>query len=158
MCLWCNGYCPKSDECCTMITCGCCTSSKGCISFIESKCGETTMLVLNLIAIAAQIVCIVFRFVYILIGTEVAKAFFYILSAYLVIFEVLFVMSIFKIKKIRHFFVFLNGYMGKGLFIIFNALLILEVKNTLEICLGTLMIIIAVIDIRVGFALCCREK
>jgi hypothetical protein len=133
----------------------CCKSMGKCCSFVQTKCGERMMLVLNLIAIAAQIVCIVYRFVYHLIGTSTAKFFYYLLSAYLIIFEILFLMSLLKIRKIRHFFVFLNGYMGKGMFIVFTTLLILETKTALEICLGIVMFVIAALNIIIGFASCC---
>lgn len=95
-----------------------------------------------------MLVCIVFRFVG--FREPGTSFFFYMLTIYLLIFIAMFVAALFKVKRITLYFTFLNSQVGRGFYIVFITLLILEKKAPLEIILGILLMIIAVLNVIVG--------
>jgi uncharacterized membrane protein len=134
------------SECCQSCK-SCWEGFKKCTTWIRSKTNARVILVLNLIAIAMMIVCIVYRF----IGFTPGVSFFFcMLTIYLALFIILFVLILFKVALFAKYFNFLNSYIGKGMFIIFLTLLILERKTALEIILGICLLIIAIINLVVG--------
>ena len=72
------------------------------------------------------------------------------LTIYLALFIILFVLVLFKVALFTKYFNFLNSYTGKGFFIVFLTLLIFERKTALEIILGICLFLIAIIDVIVG--------
>jgi uncharacterized membrane protein len=89
--------------------------------------------------------------VYRFIGFTPGVSFFFcMLTIYLALFIILFVLILFKVALFAKYFNFLNSYIGKGMFIIFLTLLILERKTALEIILGICLLIIAIINLVVG--------
>lgn len=109
------------------------------------------MLVLNLIAAAMIIVCIAYRFIYVKKKEDGANVFFAILTVYLALFILILILAEFKIRFIRKYFNFLDRKIGRGFFIFFMGLLILDKTSALEIILGIFILLIAIINIGVGW-------
>lgn len=118
------------------------------------KCNDKLMTVLNLIAAVMIIVCGVMRFVYFskrkqADGNDIkVNVFDIILSLYILIFIVILVLAEFRVVLIRKYFNFLDRKMGRGWFILFMGLLILEKVTALEIALSIFILLIAVINTR----------
>ena len=77
--------------CCTTC-CPCCDKLS---RFVQTKCSDRMMIVLNLLACAMMITCIVFRFVYFASGGN--TFFFLVLTIYLALFMILLVLAEFRI-------------------------------------------------------------
>jgi hypothetical protein len=110
------------------------------------------MIALNLVAAALMITCVVFRFIYYTDnGASEFKFFSFILTIYLALFVILLVLAEFRVQKIRTYFDVLDSKWGRGWFILFIALLVLEVHTALEVILCILAILIALFNMLVGW-------
>ena len=128
--------------------CSCCPCCDKVHSFIERRCTDRMMIAMNIIACAMMVVCIVFRFVYFAKGGN--TFFFLVLTIYLAIFLTLEILAEFKIQRVRTYFDFLDTKWGRGWFILFIALLVLEKETALEVILCILTIVIALLNMFVG--------
>lgn len=108
------------------------------------------MMVINLLACAMILVCVAFRFVYMADGT--LAFFFIVLSVYLAAFTIALVLAEFKIERVRLYINFLDSKFGRGSFMIFLALLILE-NRALEVILFLCICAIGVLNMIIG----CRQ-
>lgn len=75
------------------------------------------MMALNILACIMLLVCIAFRFVYMVDGS--LAFFFIVLSVYLVGFTGATLLAEFKIERVRLYINFLDTKFGRGLFLIF---------------------------------------
>lgn len=129
----------------------CCTACCPCVdrfaSYIQTKCGERAIIALNILACVMILVCVAFRFVYVSEGDT--RFFFIILSIYLAFFVGCLLLAEFKIERVRKYINFLDTKFGRGVFMIFIALLILE-NHALEILLFIAICIIGMINIMIG--------
>ena len=135
---------------------GCWTSFKESCKTCRLKCNDKLMTVMNLIACAMIIICGVMRFVYFVKKDKDEKKakiniFDIILSIYIIIFVIILVLAEFRVQRIRKYFNFLDRKMGRGWFILFIGLLILEKVTALEIILGIFILLIAIINMIVGW-------
>lgn len=111
---------------------------------------DRVMLILNLIAISMIIVCIVYRFVY--VGKKEEKnIFFMILTIFLALFIIILTLAEFQVRIVRKYFNFLDGKVGRGFFIFFIGLLILAKTNAIEIIFSIFILLIALLNILVGW-------
>lgn len=104
-------------------------------------------MIMNLLACIMILVCVALRFVYMSQGDF--KFFAIILSIYLVIFVGGLALAEFKVQKVRTYVNFLDSKFGRGAFIIFLALLILE-NEVVEIILFIVIAVIGIINMIVG--------
>ena len=133
---------------------GCCDKLMGSCKNCRLRCNDKLMTILNLVAAAMIIVCGVMRFVYFKKRNQEKNApsiFDCILSAYILIFITLLILAEFRVVIIRKYFNFLDRKMGRGWFLLFMGLLILEKVTALEIVLGIFILLIAVINMIVGW-------
>ena len=105
------------------------------------------MLIVNLLACAMLLVCIAFRFVYMVDGTF--AFFFIVLSIYLVGFTGALILAEFKMERVRLYLNFLDTKFGRGFFMIFLALLILE-DHAIEIVLFICINVIGILNLIIG--------
>jgi hypothetical protein len=102
---------------------------------------------MNLFAVILMVICIIMRFTYL---GEV-NLFFTILTIYLIVFLVLLVLAELKRMTVRIYFNFLDTKVGRGIFIMFLTLLIMEKDSGLEIGMGIVLLIIALFNIFLGW-------
>eukprot|EP00347_Sterkiella_histriomuscorum_P023824 403333260 len=129
--------------CCT----ACCPHFDKLASWCQAKCSDRMMLVLNLLACAMILVCVAFRFVYMNDGS--LAFFFIVLSVYLAAFTVALVLAEFKVERVRTYINFLDTKFGRGVFMIFLAMLILE-NRALEVILFLCIVAIGIVNMIVG--------
>lgn len=130
---------------------GCCEKLMNSCKTCRLKCNDKLMVVLNLIACVMIVVCGVMRFVYFKEKKANINIFDPILSIYIFLFIIILVLAEFRVILIRKYFNFLDRKMGRGWFILFMGLLILEKVTALEIILGIFILLIAVINMIVGW-------
>ena len=129
--------------CCT----ACCPHFEKMAVWCQSKLSERLILIMNILACVMLLVCVAFRFVYM---TDGSPAFFYaILSVYIAAFTIALVLAEFKIEKVRVYINFLDGKYGRGVFMIFLSLLILEGK-ALDVILFLCIFAIGVTNMIIG--------
>lgn len=121
------------------------------VSKIKMTCNDRLLKIMNLVAAAMILIAIAFRFVYLKDENEDSNFFFIILTIYLILFIVLLVLAEFGVKIVRKYFSFLDRKVGRGCFILFLGLLILAKTNALEIILSIFILLIAFINIIVGW-------
>ncbi|CDW89845.1 UNKNOWN [Stylonychia lemnae] len=129
--------------CCT----ACCPHFDRLATWCQSKISERCMLIFNILACLMLLTCVAFRFVYMADGT---LAFFYIiLSVYLVAFTLGLILAEFKVEKVRLYVNFLDTKFGRGIFMIFLSLLILE-EHAIEVILFLCIMAIGILNMIVG--------
>ena len=121
------------------------------VSKVTYSCNDKLMRITNLVAAAMILVASAFRFVYMKDDEEDSNVFFIILTIYLILFICLLVMAEFRITFVRRYFNFLDRKVGRGVFILFLGLLILDKTNALEIVLSIFIFLIAFINMIVGW-------
>ena len=131
-----------------------------CVSFFGpyrtlylTKFGGRLPLALNLLACIMMLILIILRFYYVSLNTIPTSrvVFFIILSIYELLFIGLLVAAEFKAQRPRLYFDFLDSKIGRGGFIAFTMLLILEVSKAAEIILGIIVFSIALLGIIGGW-------
>ena len=129
---------------------GCVDKCMSCSKKLQGRCNDRLMMVTNLIASALIVVCIVLRFIY-LIDKKTANVFFILLTIYLIIFLVIFVLAEVRNRRIRKYFNFLDSKIGRGCFLLFLGLLVFLRKRWVEIIIGIIIVVIAVANCIVGW-------
>ena len=122
-------------------------------NFILTKLSGRLPLIMNLFACVLMLICIGLRFYYVSLNAvpQNRVAFFVILSIYELIFIGLIIAAEFKSERPRLYFDFLDSKVGRGGFIAFTMLLILEVSLAAEIIMGIVVFVIALIGIISGW-------
>ena len=135
---------------------GCCDNFKISCKTCKLKCNDKLMTVLNLIAAAMIFICGVMRFVYYkdrntkYQNTSI-NIFDVVLSIYIFLFLIILVLAEFRVIWIRKYFNFVDRKMGRGWFILFMGLLILETVTSLVIVLSIFILLIAITNMIVGW-------
>ena len=129
--------------CCT----ACCPHFDRMAVWCQSKISERVIRVMNILCCVMLLVCVAFRFVYM---TDGSPAFFYaILSVYIALFTIALGLAEFKVNKVREYISFLDTKYGRGVFMIFLSLLILE-GHALDVILFLCIFAIGVTNMIIG--------
>ena len=73
------------------------------------------------------------------------------LTAYLLLFIVILILAEFRNLRVRVYFDFLDHKWGRGWYILFIALLVLERNGSMEIGLSLIVMVIAVLNMIIGY-------
>ena len=114
---------------------------------IDKSCSIKVVKILNYVSALIIILDVVMRFFNFQTATD---PFYFILTFYLIGFAVLLAIAEAGIKKILVYIEFLNGRMGKGLFIVFIGLLMFDEKFKSDLFIGIAVFLIGVFNIMVS--------
>ncbi len=126
---------------------------------IKDKCKgskfEKILLILNLVAAGAIIFGIVVRFAYFGIRSD---PFFYIMTIFLIPFCVFLILAELDNHKVFLYFRFLYPITGRGFYIIFVSLLLLEKSSPGEIIASIIVLVIGILNIVIGCKIKKQQK
>lgn len=102
---------------------------------------------LNYLVVFLLLVSVILRFIQF---RSESDPFFFLLTFYLLFFAVLLVIAELKIKRIIVFVEFLNGRIGKGVFILFVGLLLFDESRKVDMFIAMFIVLIAFFNIMVS--------
>ena len=143
----------------------CCTKCCSVLLKVKHLFSDKIMIVINIIPILCILIVLAQRLAYARYGypmfwnpeivlssdyQENTSAYFYILTVFITIFTVMLALAEFRLPSLRLFCRFMDYKVGRGLFMIFIALMLAQGYNATAIALTIIIIVVGCLNIFVG--------